>query len=59
MRLITWNINARRSPIPNQVVALAAPSPDILALQEVTRGMVEALRQELRHPHGYQRQKVS
>ena len=47
MRLITWNLNARRGSIPLQVAALARHSPDILALQEVSRGMVEPLRCEL------------
>ena len=47
LRLITWNLNARRRQIPGQVAALAARSPDILALQEVSGGMVELLRREL------------
>ena len=37
----------RLSSIPSQVAALALRSPDILALQEVSRGMVEPLRREL------------
>ena len=47
LRLITWNLNARRSSIPSQMAALARRSPDILALQEVSRGMVEPLQREL------------
>ena len=49
MRLITWNLNARRGSIPAQVAALARRSPDILALQEVSRGMVEPLRLAVGH----------
>jgi exonuclease III len=47
LRLITWNLNARRRQIPAQVAALAARSLDLLALQEVTQGMLEPLRREL------------
>jgi exonuclease III len=47
LRLITWNLNARRRQIPAQVAALAARSPDILALQEVTQQTVVPLRGKL------------
>jgi exonuclease III len=47
LRLITWNLNARRRQISAQIAALAVRSPDILALQEVSRGMVGPLRREL------------
>ena len=47
LRLITWNLNARRSRSRRRSAALALRSPDILALQEVSRGMVEPLQREL------------
>lgn len=36
MRLISWNVNARRTFVERQVAALAEFRPDIIALQEVT-----------------------
>ncbi|MFQ3618240.1 MAG: endonuclease/exonuclease/phosphatase family protein [Cyanobacteriota bacterium] len=36
MRLISWNVNARRTLVERQVTALAEFCPDIIALQEVT-----------------------
>jgi len=38
VRLVTWNLNGRRRQLPDQLAALAARSPDIIALQEVTAG---------------------
>ena len=35
MRLLTWNLNSRRK-VAEQVAAIAARSPDIVALQELT-----------------------
>ena len=43
LRLITWNLNARLRQLPDQLAALAARKPDIIALQEVTRGRLETL----------------
>ena len=37
VRLITWNVAGRSRRLPEQAAALAAPEPDIVALQEVTR----------------------
>jgi exonuclease III len=42
VKLITWNV-ARRSAVSAQVEALSALEPDIVALQEVTRGTAEKL----------------
>lgn len=36
MRLISWNVNARRTFVERQVAALAKFRPDIIALQEIT-----------------------
>ena len=47
MRLITWHLNARRGSIRSQVTGLARHSPDILALKEISRWMVEPLQREL------------
>lgn len=38
IRLITWNVAGRRAALPDQARALAERDPDIVALQEVTRG---------------------
>jgi exonuclease III len=46
MRLVTWNLNARRQ-IAEQIAAIANPLPDILALQEVTQRSVSTLRELL------------
>ena len=35
MRLLTWNLNGRRK-VDEQAAAIAARSPDIVALQELT-----------------------
>ena len=37
IRLISWNVNTRVRCLPEQVAALVACRPDIVALQEVTR----------------------
>jgi exonuclease III len=47
MRLISWNLNARRRDIAAQVAALAARAPDVVTLQEVTPTTVAALRAAL------------
>ncbi len=36
MRLISWNLNGRASALADQVAAVVARGPDIVALQEVT-----------------------
>ena len=43
VRLLTWNLNARRQ-IEGQVAATASRSPDVVALQEVTRRSAPLLR---------------
>ena len=48
MRLISWNLNARRSDVQAQVTALVAQVPDVVALQEVTPTTVAPLRTALR-----------
>ena len=45
--LITWNLNGRGRSILSPVAGFSCRSPDILALQEVSRGMVEPLQREL------------
>jgi exonuclease III len=47
MRLISWNLNARRRDATAQVDALLARAPDVIALQEVTRSSLPTLRSEL------------
>lgn len=47
MRLISWNLNARRTNLGLQVEALAVRAPDVVALQEVTPMTVAALRAAL------------
>jgi exonuclease III len=47
VRLITWNLNARRRQLPDQLAALAARAPDIVALQEVTASSADTLGLEL------------
>lgn len=47
MRLITWNLNARLRQLPEQLAALAARTPDFVALQEVTNGRLDTLRDGL------------
>ena len=47
MRLITWNLNARRRWLSEQIAALTASNPDIVALQEVTSSSGETLGLEL------------
>lgn len=44
LRLISWNVNARRRQATAQVAALAEREPDIVALQEVTPTTVALLR---------------
>ena len=46
MRLLTWNLNARRN-VDGQVAAIAAHQPDVVALQEVTARTVSVLRTTL------------
>jgi len=46
VRLLTWNLNARRD-VDGQVAAMAACSPDVVALQEVTARSVSLLRAAL------------
>jgi exonuclease III len=46
MRLLTWNLNGRRH-VGGQATAITDRSPDIIALQEVTRHSVVLLRQAL------------
>lgn len=43
MRLLTWNLNARRQ-VERQVAAIAGRSPDVVALQEVTQRSAPLLR---------------
>jgi exonuclease III len=40
MRIVSWNVNARRGAMQSQVAALEALSPDVIALQEVTPATV-------------------
>jgi exonuclease III len=47
VRLIAWNLNARRGAAAAQVAALSARAPDVVALQEVTRTTVPTLRAAL------------
>jgi exonuclease III len=46
VRLLTWNLNARRN-VDGQVAAIAAHQPDVVALQEVTARTVSVLRTTL------------
>ena len=46
MRLLTWNLNARRN-VDGQVAAIAACAPDVVALQEITAQTVLRLRAAL------------
>jgi exonuclease III len=48
MRLLSWNLNARRSRIAEQVAVLAERAPDVVALQEVTPSMAAPLSAHLR-----------
>ena len=48
MRLLTWNLNARRR-IERQVAAVADREPDVLALQELTANSIAAWRLALVH----------
>ena len=41
MKLISWNVNGRKSAVREQAQALASREPDIVALQEVRPGSVE------------------
>lgn len=47
MRVITWNVARRVSRIAEQAMALAGREPDLVALQEVTRGTVALWRAAL------------
>lgn len=47
MRLISWNIAARRSGVDAQVAVIAERRPDVVVLQEVTAAMVPPLRRAL------------
>lgn len=44
MRVITWNVARRRERLAEQAFALASREPDVVALQEVTRGTAELWR---------------
>jgi exodeoxyribonuclease III len=46
VRVISWNVNARRDSA-GQAAAIAALAPDVVALQEVTRGGTERFREAL------------
>lgn len=47
MKLMTWNLNGRRNRTQQQVEALAAQGPDLVALQEVTAHSLPELRTAL------------
>lgn len=47
MRLISWNLNKRSKRLSEQVHALSAASPDVVALQEVTQDSAPRLRDQL------------
>jgi len=47
VRVITWNVARRVSRIAEQAMALAGREPDVVALQEVTRGTVSLWRAAL------------
>jgi len=47
MRLITWNVAARWTALPDQVAAIAGRAPDVLAVQEVTARTLAAWREAL------------
>lgn len=47
MKLLSWNLNARRRCLGDQVAAIAARRPDVVALQEVTTTTVVPLRRKL------------
>lgn len=47
MKLVTWNLNGRRNRTQQQVEALAAQGPDLVALQEVTAHSLPELRTAL------------
>ena len=49
MRLISWNLNGRRAKAHDQVAALLAREPDVVALQEVTRSTLPLLQAALIH----------
>jgi exonuclease III len=44
MRVMSWNLNARRERLPDQVDAVRAVAPDVAAFQEVTDRSWQALR---------------
>ena len=46
MRLLTWNLNARRQ-VEGQVGAIVGRAPDVVALPEVTLRSVPLLREAL------------
>jgi endonuclease/exonuclease/phosphatase family metal-dependent hydrolase len=47
MRLISWNLNGRRSDVQAQVSALDVRAPDVVALQEIMPTTVVPLRSAL------------
>jgi endonuclease/exonuclease/phosphatase family metal-dependent hydrolase len=47
MKLISWNLAARSGRIARQVAAIAERNPDVVALQEVTDGMIGPLTRAL------------
>lgn len=48
MRLISWNVNARKGIAEAQASALGQREPDIVALQEIRAGTVDAWEKQLR-----------
>lgn len=47
MRLVCWNVAARVKKCPAQMAAVASRTPDLVALQEVTKGNITLLRNHL------------
>jgi endonuclease/exonuclease/phosphatase family metal-dependent hydrolase len=47
VRLLSWNLNARRGLLADQLAAIARRLPDVLALQEITGTTVAHLRAQL------------
>lgn len=48
MRLLTWNVAGRVARLPEQVSAVGAVAPDVVALQEVTKRTLPLWREALR-----------
>ncbi|MCI0392387.1 MAG: endonuclease/exonuclease/phosphatase family protein [Acidobacteria bacterium] len=47
MKLISWNVNGRSKKLPDQVSVLVHRNPQVIALQEVTRGNTQILQKHL------------